>query len=234
LLSFKVHQFHVLGRHYTLLPKLTLPQIQVFADRLKRNGFHVEPSPTLTAGSREGVIHVDASGLCWSSFDPSDSILPAIPEVLAFPKQTIPLRELRGKYFSPTKPGANTAVHFSVRMESASLWRALRASGECGLAPDEHAVASFILRHSEGTCELVTDFPADGSVPLICGRKRYFISNLEKNEAALTLREAGEKNVRNSYVRRDSTIGLGTISSSSDDLLKLFEELGEWCFFSPS
>ena len=234
MLSFKVHQFHVLGRYYTLLPKLTLPQVRNFADRLKRNGFHVEPSPMLTARSREGVVHVDASGLCWSSFNPSDSILPAIPEVLAFPKQTIPLKELRGKYFSPTKSGANTVVHFSVRMESASLWRALRASGECGLAPDEHTVASFILRHSEGTCKLVTDFPAAGSVPLMCGRKRYFISSLEKSQAELTLREAGEKNVRNSYVRRDSTIRLEASSSSRDDLLRLFEELGEWCFFSPS
>ncbi|HYB06788.1 MAG TPA: hypothetical protein VEB87_01385 [Nitrososphaerales archaeon] len=234
MLSFKVYQFHVLGRYYTLLPKLTPPQVRSFAGRLKRNGFHVEPSPTLTARSREGVVHVGESGLCWSSFDPSDSILPAIPEVLAFPKQTIPLRELRRKYFSQTKSGANTVVHFSIRMESASLWRALRASGECGLAPDEHAVASFILRHSEGTCELVTDFPAAGSVPLMCGRKRYFISSLGKIEAALTLRDAGEKNVRNSYVRRDSTIGLEAISLSRDDLLRLFEELGEWCFFSPS
>ena len=102
------------------------------------------------------------------------------------------------------------------------------------LAPDEHAVASFLLEKTQGKCEMITDFLVDGSTPLVLGKKRYFDSKLDADEAASTLRVVGERRERNSYIRRDGNLGLRSVSGiSRADWTDLFADLGDWCPFTP-
>jgi hypothetical protein len=234
LLSFKVHQFLLNGRHYLLLPKLTHGQMRVLAVRLQRNGYSVQLSKSLSAKSRGGVIRVDPSGLCWSMFDCSDEVLPAIPEVLSSPKETGPLDVLESMYFRLARSGRKTLVRLATRLESSTSWDALRATGDCALAPDEHAVATFLTRRARGTCIMLTDFPGDEAVPKLFGRKRYFESTVGFDDAESTLRSVGERASRNSYLLRDNTLRLsGRLAFSRDDVEELFEGLGEWCYFAP-
>ena len=194
----------------------------------------MQVSQLLTARSSEGTIRVYPSGLCQSSFDPADAILPAIPEILACPKQKIPLRELETMYFVAARAGGNTTVRLSLRTESGSIWDALRGAGECGLPPDERLVATFLLRDSGGMQEMLTDWPTEGSVRKVFGRRRYYNTLLDHARAASTLRAAGEGHSKNSYLPRDSTLRFrGSYLPSRKDLLRLFFELGEWCFYAP-
>jgi hypothetical protein len=234
LLAFKVHQFILKRRHYILLPKLTHGQMRALAVRLGKNGCSVQLSESLSAKSRGGVIHIDPSGLCWSLHDCSDEILPAIPEILSFPKDRSSLASLKSMYFRTARSGGQTVVRLSTRLESSTSWDVLRASGDCALAPDEHAIATFLIKRGCGSHSLVTDFPTEESVPRLCGRKRYFESTLGLAEAESTLRVAGKRAVRNSYLSRDGTLrSSGGFGYSLTDAKRLFEGLGEWCFFSP-
>jgi len=235
LLRFKVHQLELGGRHYLLLPKLNARQVDILGQRLEGLGFSVHQGELLRAKSKQGTVTVSPAGFSWSTFDPSDTVLPAIPNLLSVAKERISLDALKGRYLRVQgSPGAST-VHLSLRLESSPLWEKLRASGECGLAPDEHTLASFLIRRVEGRCGLITDFPADDPTPHLFGRKRYFESMLEPEEAASTLRVAGGRGARNSYVVRGGAIRLrGLLSLARRDWLDWFAELGEWCFFTPN
>ena len=102
------------------------------------------------------------------------------------------------------------------------------------MAPDEHAVVSFILGKAGRNCEMITDFLVDGSAPLVLGRNRYFDSKLSPDEAASTLRIIGERGQRNSYIRRDGNLRVSSISGiSRRDWADLFADLGEWCPYTP-
>ena len=207
--------------------------MQVFARRLVSKRYSVRLSQLLSAKSKEGTVHIDPSGLCWSSFDPADAVLPAVPDALACPKDRLPIRELEAKYFKAVKSGGTTIVRLNSRMESSSLWDALRASGECGLAPDEHDVVTFLMEQAGGTCRMVTDFPVEESTLRTCGRKHYFDSRLRSAEAASTLRTIGGRGSRNSYIQRDGTLRLSRAPSRSHKgLVELFDGLDEWCFFT--
>ncbi len=235
MLSFRVNQFQLSGRHYLLLPKLTQLQVDVLARRLVKEGYSVQASHVLSAASREGNIRVYPSGLCRSSFDPADTILPIIPEILAFPKQKIPLEEVERMYFTAASARGMTTMRLFLRMESATVWDALRAAGECGLAPDEQAVASFFLRASGMTHRMLSDSPSKGAVLRVFGRKRYYDSVLDSDQAASTLRVAGEGRSRNSYLPRDSKLRFRKVRSPSHEAMsELFTGLGEWCFYSPA
>jgi hypothetical protein len=232
LLRFKVYQLQLGPRHYLLLPKMNGRQMEVIEQRLAKKGFSVRLSGSLVAKSREGVLHLNPSGTCWSAFDPGDLILPAVPEVLEAPKEHVPLRTLQSVYFKTG--GSAKAVRLSTRIESGSNWDRLRAAGECGLCPDEHAVATFLISRAGGTCELLTDFFTEGASPRLCGRKRYFDSALPCREVASTLRVAGGDTSRNSYLRRDNMLRLKKeLWPSKSDLSELFHSLGEWCSFIP-
>lgn len=229
-----VHQLQIRKTYFLLLPKLNSAQVRVLARRFADKGHSVQLSRLLSAKSKEGTIRIDQSGLCWSAFDPSDAVLPAIPDVLACPKERLPLEELQAMYFKVARSGGRTTLRLAPRIESSSLWDALRSSGECGLAPDEHAVTSFLIHQARGRCSMLTDFLCDGSVMRVYGRRVYYDSTLGNAEAASTLRTVGEKASRNSYLQRDGTLRLtGTIPPSRKRLVELFEGLGEWCFFNP-
>jgi hypothetical protein len=125
-------------------------------------------------------------------------------------------------------------MRVSPRVECCSLWERMRASGGCGLSPDEHAVITFLLDHANGTCGVVTDFPEVGSVVRVIGRRRYYESKVGTETVAATLRVAGSWSSRNSYLRRDGVVEFDSFESpSASEWFGLFEELGEWCHFTP-
>jgi len=233
LSHFKVHQLQIGRKHYLLLPKLNSFQIRILAKRFSEVG-PVKRGATLAVNSRDGTIRVSEEGLCWSSFDPSDVVLPAIPPLLSCPKEKIPVKTVQSKYFRASKSREEVTYHILPRLESSSRWRELRASGGCALAPDEHAVFSFLLGKTRGKCEMITDYFVDGSTPLVLGRKRYFESKLDPDEAVSTLGAVGERRQRNSYIPRDGILRLSPVRGiSRRDWVDLFAGLGEWCPFMP-
>jgi hypothetical protein len=235
LLPFRVHQFLLSGRHYLLLPKLNHRQVQTLVSRLQSKGYSVRFSGYLTASLAGRAIHVDPSGLCWSAADPDDAILPAIPALLQCQKEEVTLRDLKTKYFRIQREGKASALRFSTRLESFSHWEELRALGQCGLSPDEHLLASFLMENAKGSCTLLTDFVAECSSPVVYGRGRFFRSKLTSKEAGSTLGRVGERSSRNSYLPRDGTIRLeGGFHPSNADLREAFARMDEWCFFTPS
>jgi len=228
-----VHQLQLEGKYYLLLPKLNSSQIEILARRFSEIGTIQREAP-LTVSSKEGTIRVSNEGFGWSSFDSSDSILPTVPALLSCPKEKASIEAVKSKYFRASKSKEGTTFHLLPRLESSSRWRKLRASGGCALAPDEHAVVSFLLKKAREGCEMVTDFPLEGSTPFVLGRKRYFDSSLDSDMAASTLRVIDERGQRNSYLPRDGKMGLGPVSAlSRREWLGLFAELGEWCPFAP-
>ena len=214
------------GKHYLLLPKLNARQVRVLSARLESGGFAVRHQTGFSARSKRGSIHIDSSGVCWSSFDPEDVVLPAIPDLLSCPKEPVALPKLAGLYFRTW----GTFTRILTRMESGPAWTSLRSSGLCALTPDERLVALSLLRF--GGCRLVTDFIIDDPTPLYCGRRRYFQVASYSADAASTLRGADEKLPRNSYLPKEGIIRLrnGPLLSRLEEVLR---DLGEWCFFVP-
>ena len=234
MLRFKAHQVQVGRRRYILLPKLNSGQLLKFADRLTRVGYRMTRSGSLKARSGRDFIHVYPEGVCWSTVDPSDAVLPVISEILESPKEQMELAALKTMYLRLVRSGRAVAAGMSARIESYSIWDRLRAADGCALAPDEHAVASFLMSNCEA-CDLLTDFFAEGSLARWCGRKRYYASILDGAQAAATLRVVGTRATRNSYVHRDGHLRLrGFATPSREAWLELFGELGDWCSFAPS
>ena len=233
LLRFRAHQFCLRRTHYLLLPKLNPAQLQIVVRRLARLGDVKDRAGSISARVAEGMIHVDPAGLCWSRFDPSDAILPVMPDVLSCPKAKASTDELMGKYVRARTSGRAMSVRFSTRLESEPRWRALRASGECALAPDEHEVAVAMLRRAGGNCRLVTDYPESGSVQMRIGNRRYFESVIKSAEAVSNLRVTGTRGPWNSYLLPDGTLGLAARQGLLDELgARLSDALGEWCYFT--
>ena len=233
MLRFKVHQFCLRRTHYLLLPKLNRDQLQVISRRLGKLGSLAKPAGALSAKLKEGMIHVDPAGLCWSRSDPADAILPVMPEVLSCPKAKVSLNDLSAKYYRALRTRGAASVRLSLRLESGPLWKVLRASGECALAPDEHEVVRLLLRGATGRCRVVTDYPTDGSAMVRLGRRRFFDSVVSPDEAASALRMAGTRAPRNSYIPRDGTLALdGGSTLLSEEGARLFDVLGDWCSFT--
>ena len=233
LLRFKVHLLQLGGKHYLLLPKLNSNQVGVLERRFSEIG-KVRRGAILALISKRGVIRVSEAGLCWSSFDPSDAVLPAVPDILTCPKERVPVETVRDKYLRTSKLKQTMTIRVMPRLESSSLWRELRGSGLSALAPDEHAIVSSLLRRTRGKSEMVTDFFVSDSMPLVYGRRRYFESPLDSNEAALTLCVIGEHRQRNSYIPNDGELRPIPMSAfSRRDWIDLLAHLGEWCSFVP-
>jgi hypothetical protein len=226
VLPFKVHHLEILGKHYLLLPKLNDRQMGILKGRLKRNGFSVLQSPSIIARSAKGTIHVDPSGLCWGYSDPEDLLLPAIPELLSCPKQVIPMKAMESLYFRSNGSSARIVT----RLESGTLWEHLRATGDCGLTPDERAVALEVVGEA-GAARLVADYA--GSTPKLYtfGHRRYFETAVNRAEAESTLRCAGELRAGNSYLPNDGSLGLR--KGFLPHLRETFSNLGDWCYFTP-
>jgi hypothetical protein len=209
--------------------------MDILEERLAKKGTTSRGRTSLVAKTKDGVIHVDPAGLCWSAVDPSDSILPAIPDLLAAPKERIPLNDLKAMYFRVAQRSGETAINLTTRLEASTKWDSLRAAGECGLAPDEHALASFILERTRMPCTMLTDFPIEGAVSRIFGRRRYYEGLVDSEVAASTLSKVGDRPHRSSFIERDCALRFtGPLHLSEIDLASLLGNLGEWCFFTPT
>ncbi len=234
MLEFGLHEFRLGNRFYVLLPKLGRPQSEALAKRLTDKGFAVRRYSELVASKKGAVLHVNPAGFCWSNVDSGDALAPAIPGILALPKETTTLEDLRNRYFALGRSEGSVAVRFSTRMESSSLWEGLRTGGECGLTPDELAVASSVIGASRGGCRLLTDFPAEGSKIRIVGKRQYYESSLDQSEAASTLRPVGQKGERNSHLPREGILLFESLLlPPREKQLELFNGLGEWCCLRP-
>jgi hypothetical protein len=226
MFPFKLHSLRIKGKHYLLLPKLNAMQMRIVAGRFEMKGFSVHLTSCLQARSRGNSIMVDPSGFCWSSADPEDAVIPAIPDLLSCPKQVIPQRDLEGLYL---RQGTSFAK-IRTRVESGHIWDYLRASDESGLTPDERSVALALLKSMTG-CRLMTDFVREEQMPRIFGRKRYFETSIDFEEAESTLRYSGERRPRNSYLPRDGIFKLSG-SEVHPAFEKALEDFGEWCFYT--
>jgi hypothetical protein len=234
LQGFGFHQVQLGSKFYLLLPKLNELQLRAIGRRLAERGFAVETGSSLKATSRKAALYVNPVGYCWSSVDPADAIAPSIPQLLRAPKQKASVSELASRYFDVQTDGSSASVRLSTRMESSTLWHGLRADGLVALTPDERAVVSFLVGASGG-CELLTDFPRLGSRVRIIGRRQYYESRLGPAEAKSTLRALGERGLRNSYLPERGVLVFDSFSlPSRKELARVFESLGEWCYFSPS
>ena len=223
------------GRHYVLLPKLNRVQFAILKERLEERGFKAKGSAPIVARSPEITIHIEAPGLCWSSSDPSDYILPLMPEVLGCRREHTGSRELLGLYLQRGAGNRLSEVRFNPRLESLGNWNGLRSTGGCGLAPDECVVVRSMLSKSRGLHPAVTDFAIDGSIPFVLGRRLYYRGKLPAADMADTLRVVGgEKGRRNSYLPRDGLLSLMKSARLEKELVDSFESLGEWCPFTVS
>jgi len=234
MLRYEPLQFELGTKKLMLLPRLVPSQLAILANRLSATGFKVARDCGLVARRPGQTVRVSAAGFCWSNQDLSDVIVPAIPGLLATPKQSVRADVLMRSYFRIAQGSSGVVVHFSPRVEIGSSWIRLREGGLCALAPDEHAVAKVVLGAGSGKCRMLTDFPLEGSRVKILGRKRYYDSFLPASEAAATLGVAGSRGDRNSYLARDGTVSLVSPGRTSRrKWIDALRNLGEWCYFDP-
>ena len=82
---------------------------------------------------------------------------------------------------------------------------------------------------------MLTDFPADGSKVKILGPRQYYLSLLDCEEAASTLRIAGARSEHNSYLPRNSVVEFESVRPFSHARwVEVIGRLGEWCHFEPT
>ena len=234
MLRYEPFQFSLGGSEYLLLPKLVPSQLEILSNRLSKTGFEVDRGPALVAKRPGQAIHISPVGTCWSNRDPMDAVAPAIPDLLRVQKQPTRTGAVMRAYFRAERAGSRTSFRFLPRVEFGSLWAELRRSDACGIMPDEHSVVSFALSTGLGKCEVLTDFPAEGSRVRVLGNRQYYTSPLPCPEAASTFRRAGRKQERNSYLPRDAAVEFDSVNliprKQWTDLLR---GLGEWCFLDP-
>jgi hypothetical protein len=231
MLTYELLQLDIGDRSLILMPRLVSAQLDLLSARLSSLGFRVTTGSLLTAKRPGQTIHISSSGYCLSNQDPTDHVAPAIPELLAVPKQSVPATALMGTYLQTKHSAPGVAVRFTPRIESGILWTELRRADNCGLTPDEHFVLRAVLKAASGRCTLLTDFPVEGSRIKVIGRRQYYISSLTLSEASSTLRVAGRRGERNSYLPRDGIVRLASLRPFSHrQLVGISNGLGEWCY----
>jgi len=220
-------------RHFALLPKMNDQQVRMVADRISSLGFRILSDETIEGRKGGETFHADPAGVCWANEDPTDIIAPIVPQILSSKKQRLSLVQLRGKYFAQRTSGRRSIVRFFLRMESSRWWKGLRAMDQCALAPDEQAVASFLLSQCKGRCGFLTDFPSSSFEVKRIGRKQFYISQIEASEAALCLRSSSAKGARNAYLPKDGVLKVRSFNQPGEkEWTELFSGLGDWCGFS--
>lgn len=228
---FEVHALEMRRRHYLLLPKLNREQRALLTGRLLKEGFALGGGEPLTFRSGWGAIHVYAEGFCWGSSDPSDFILPAVPELLGCRQERVSRRDLRRMYFQVSSATPCAAMRLTPRVESAGNWEALRATDECGVSPDERLAFQAVLEEADIAAAFVTDFAGAGSTPMVIGRRLYFRTKMTPAAASRALRSAGSKRQRNAYLSRDGRLTVSARGEFQRAFDAVAGELGEWCSF---
>jgi hypothetical protein len=231
---FRPNVLEIDGRFILLLPKLTTLQMGILERRLVALGYEVSRSHGIHAKKQGGRVFVSPSGYCLSQKDPTDAVGPVIPDLLSSRRQVGSPRSILSLYFRWKVQGPGGAFRFTPRVEAGGLWRELRKKDLCGLAPDEWIVFRKVLERSWSGCVLVTDFPAEGSVPFSVGSRTYFWSRLQTLRAAYAVRVIGERRDLNAYLPRSGIVSLDSFTPfSARDEWELASSLGEWCSFEP-
>jgi hypothetical protein len=179
------------------------------------------------------VLWFDPRGIAHSTWDLLDPITPIIPKLLEVRKTRVNPQSLVEKYYATGRFGKFLRVRFNPRIESLSTWRALRGADESGLTPDEALTVKVLLGHANGRFQAITDYPNEEAQTIQIGRRVYFESSLEVREFVANLRILGQRNRRNAYLPRNCMLDLSTFELPTlEDLDKVSEELGEWCYYS--
>ncbi len=138
-------------------------------------------------------------------------------------------------YFDVRGARRKHIVRLKVRAESSTLWRELRAANESLLTPDEATAVRFLLSRAEGRVEVVTDYPTEESKVRQIGRRVYFSSMIDVAEFASNLRTVEGQKPRNAYLPTSAVLGLQHFHApTEDELVRVLDDLGEWCYFSPT
>lgn len=236
-MRFNLHQvvLEAGGLYFLPLPKLNLSQRGAIAARLKDLGYRLNIGRVLRASSSSGFLRVDSSGLATSNLDMLDPLAPIIPHLLEAKKESVPSDVLAGMYFDVRGARRKHIVRLKVRAESSTLWRELRAANESLLTPDEATAVRFLLSRAEGRVEVVTDYPTEESKVRQIGRRVYFSSMIDVAEFASNLRTVEGQKPRNAYLPTSAVLGLQHFHApTEDELVRVLDDLGEWCYFSPT
>lgn len=234
MLPFKAHHLLVGSKHILPLPKLSSHQLRFLVKEIEKRGSLVrQGAGSVTATSQGATVHLEQAGYCWSSTDPSDLVLPLVPDLLSFPKERVSARAFSQMYFSSFIVDGVPSVKARPRLEAASNWAKLRAAGDCGLTPDERLAIARLVSSADLVGPLVTDFPIDGSSSMVIGRRMYYQSVVSGPEAGAALREVGETKRRNCYVPQDGVFRNFGPSLAIDCSSEIALEAGEWCFLRP-
>jgi hypothetical protein len=238
LLRFELQPLFVpsLDRYFLPLPKLTGAQLTLLSAHLEGRGFTVRlgsaPSKRIALKGTQRIAIDGALGLAGSGADLLDALAPAIPEVLASPREGVEevIANRAARYFSLRRSGASAELQLFPRLESLRTWTCLRKDGLCGLTPDEAAVLKHLMgsasRSSQVEC--VTATPRRGSTPLQVGRKVYYKSALPVAEFLSSIRTIGSGQADSaSYLPRNSLVSLHGVRV---DIRVRAEEVGEWCY----
>jgi hypothetical protein len=229
---FSLFEFKLGSKNYVLLPKLNSGQMSTIERELKERRFVIRPGQPMTAKRGQAIIKYDAAGLCWSESDLSDIMLPHIPELLASPKEEVPLAALKTLYFGIRTVGPRATIRLRPRLEGGPNWRELRRSGLCALAPDEHSVLAFLLEHASAPLNVITDFATEVSKSRIVSGRQLYEARIGAALVTSTLSSAEKQGTRNSYLPRDGALRLARFDPpSKQEYAELFEGLGEWCYF---
>ena len=233
MIGFRYRVMEIGDRHVVLLPRLNSAQMRKAAANLESRGFKVSGARKIVAERKGEKIFLADDGVCWSETDPTDELAPILPEMLHVEKEPLPLETILGKYYDLEMNGKAALVRFKPRVESSHFWRVLREKSDCGLAPDERAVANFILGSAGGSTNLLTDFPLERSAVKRFGKFQYYSSFVPVGEAAATLQDCVIKGTRNSYLPKNGVLNLESFKMPSTiKKARLVLRLAEWCYLS--
>ena len=88
-----------------------------------------------------------------------------------------------------------------------------------------------MIRPSKG-CVLLTDYPLPTCRPRMIGGRQYFESEVSPNDAEGTLSVVGSTRIRSSFIPKGGILFIrGFKAPSERDFVRLFESMGEWCYF---
>lgn len=233
MLRFALHQLHLpsLERYFLPLPKLTEGQLDQLSAHLEARGFSVRLGRGLgrrvALKGRQRITIDGMLGLAGSGADLLDALAPAVPGLLASPREGT---DGAASYYSLKQPGTAAVLQFFPRLESLRVWTCLRREGTCGLTPDEAAVLRRLLGKASRSSQIrcVTATPNAGSKPLQLGRRVYYESDLPVPEFLASLRTIDSDEADSaSYLPRSSVLELPGVRL---DTRPAPGEAGEWCY----
>lgn len=215
------------------MPKLNDAQVEILCERLTRLGYKLRVGSKIKASMGSSVVWLESRGIAYSSSDLLDPIAPVIPRLLEMEKRRVAPQSLVEMYYAAKHLGKSLRVRFNTRIESFSTWRELRSADETGLTPDEALVMKVLFDHARGRIQAIVDYPTETARLTQIGRRVYFDSSLEVTEFVSNLRILGQRNRRNAYLPRNCMIDLANFRlPGANDIGRLSEELGEWCYYS--